>query len=212
MVVWNVLPFLLSGLSLGIAAGLSPGPLLALLISQTLRHGLRAGLLVAFPPIVSDVPIVLLGLFFLSRISGLGPALAWMSILGGVFIGYLGYESFHASRLDLRDRQTEPRSFSKAVLVNLLNPHVYLFWAAVGAPMLLRGLQKTHGAALAFVGGFYLCLVGSKILLAILVSRSRNILTGRGYQHAIRLMGILLWAVAAWMLAGGIASLTAARS
>ncbi len=209
MVDWNVLPYLLSGLSLGIASGLSPGPLLALLVSQTLRHGLRDGLRVAFAPMISDAPIVLLCLFVFSRISGLGQALAWMSVVGGAFVGYLGYESLRACTADLNERQPAPRSFTKAVLINLLNPNVYLFWAMVGTPMLLKGWARSGGAAFAFTGGFYACLVGSKILVAMAVSRSRNVLAGRGYRFTMRLLGILLLVVAVWMFAGGIAGLVA---
>ncbi|MEN6537259.1 MAG: LysE family translocator [Bryobacteraceae bacterium] len=201
-----MLPFLLSGLSLGIVSGLSPGPLLALLISQTLRHGFREGLRVAFAPIISDVPVVLLCLFVLSKVSGLGPALAWMSILGGVFVGYLGYESMRASGLDLGAQRTAPRSLSKAVLINWLNPHVYLFWTMVGAPMLLKGFNRGDGSAFAFAGGFYVCLVGSKVLVAYLVSRSRNALAGRGYKLTMRILGALLLTVAVWMLGSGIAN------
>ncbi len=209
MIEWNVLPFLLSGLSLGIAAGASPGPLLALVISQTLRHGLREGLRVAVAPVVSDVPIVLLCFFVLSKVSGLGPALAWVFLLGGAFVGYLGCEALRAPDPELGEKSAGPHSLSKAVLVNLLNPHVYLFWAAVGAPMLLKGFERSNGAAVAFAGGFYTCLVGSKVLIAILVSRTRSVLRGPAYRFVMRLLGVLLLGVAAWMLTSGIAGLAA---
>ncbi len=204
-----MLPFLLSGLSLGLAAGLSPGPLLALVISQTLRHGLREGLRVAFAPLLSDVPIVLACLLVLWKVSGLGMALAWLSIPGSVFVGYLGYESLRTSGVIPAKESGAPRSLMKAVLVNLLNPSVYLFWVTVGAPMLRRGFERADGSAFAFLGGFYSCLVGSKICLAILVNRSRDVLAGRGYRLAMRLLGVLLLVVAVWMLAGGISSLLA---
>jgi threonine/homoserine/homoserine lactone efflux protein len=204
-----VLPFLLSGLSLGLAAGLSPGPLLALVISQTLRHGAREGIKVAFAPLLSDIPIVLLCLFALSRVSSLGSTLAWVSVAGAVFVAYLGYESFRSPGIEAKGHPAAPRSLAKAVAVNLLNPHVYLFWAAVGAPLILKGLGRTDGAAFAFIGGFYVSLVGSKVLLAILLSRSRNALAGRGYAVTVRLVGAALFAMAAWMLWNGVRDLTA---
>jgi threonine/homoserine/homoserine lactone efflux protein len=202
-----VLPFLVSGLSLGLAAGLSPGPMLGLVISQTLRHGMREGVRVAFAPLLSDLPIVLLCLFALMKVSGLGAALSWIAIIGGLFVGYLGYESLSASRLELGSDRTAPRSIAKAVAVNMLNPHVYVFWATVGAPMLLKGMKRADGSAVAFVAGFYACLVGSKVLIAILAGRSRKALMGRGYQFVMRVLGVLLFALAVWMIAGGIAGL-----
>jgi threonine/homoserine/homoserine lactone efflux protein len=43
---------LASGAFLGLACGLAPGPLLALLLAQTLRHGPREGCKVALAPLV----------------------------------------------------------------------------------------------------------------------------------------------------------------
>jgi len=149
MVDWGLLPFLLSGVSFGLAAGLSPGPLMALVISQTLRYGLREGLKVTFAPLASDAPIILLCLFVLSRIADLGHALAWVSIFGGGFVDYLGYDSLRTSGLELGEKQTAPRSSPKAVLLNLPNPRVCLFWTTVGSAMILRGLNGPEGSVAA---------------------------------------------------------------
>lgn len=202
-----MLPFLFAGMSLGAAAGISPGPLLALLVSQTLRHGLRDGVRVAFAPALSDVPIILLCLFVLRSAANLGSATAWMFLLGGCFVAYLGYDSLRTSGLGAGQGELAPRSMAKAVAVNLLNPHVYLFWATVGAPMLVQGWKRADGSAAAFLGGFYACLIGSKVVVAVLVDRSRDALNGRGYKLAMRIMGVLLLAVAVWMLASGVTSL-----
>jgi len=52
----------LLGLSLGLGAGLAPGPLLALVIRSTLQDGAAAGVRVAFSPLVTDVPIIAIAL------------------------------------------------------------------------------------------------------------------------------------------------------
>ena len=46
------------GILLGVSAGVSPGPLFALVIAETLHHGTKAGLRVALVPLVTDMPIV----------------------------------------------------------------------------------------------------------------------------------------------------------
>jgi len=204
-----MLPFLAAGLSLGIASGISPGPLLALVVSQTLQHGWREGVKVAFAPLVSDVPIVMLSLVVLSRFSSLSPVLGWISIAGGLFCGYLGYELLRSGALETGQAAAAPRSFRKAVLLNLLNPNVYVFWATVGGPFILRGLRKEATAAIAFAGGFYGCLVGSKIALAFLVSGSRGLLKGRGYRITLRILGVLLAGLGAWLLLDGMRRLSA---
>jgi hypothetical protein len=44
---------LASGVLLGFSCGLAPGPLLALVLAQTLRHGAREGYKIALTPLVS---------------------------------------------------------------------------------------------------------------------------------------------------------------
>ena len=58
--------FMTSGILLGLSGGLSPGPLTALVISQTLRFGAREGMLVALAPILTDGPLVLAAGFLVS--------------------------------------------------------------------------------------------------------------------------------------------------
>jgi hypothetical protein len=43
-----------------------------------------------------------------------------------------------------------------------------------------------------FIIGLYVCLVGSKILIAWLVARSRGFLKSRGYVYVNRLLGAAL--------------------
>ncbi len=196
--------YLFSGVSLGVAAGISPGPLLALLVAQTLRHGLREGAKVAIAPLLSDLPIVLACVVAVGRAADLGTPLAWISILGGGMVAYLAYDCLRTSGLPAAGGPAAPRSVFKAVGVNLLNPHVYVFWATVGAPMLLQGLRRADGSALAFGAGFYICLVGSKLIVVSLVHRSRGMLKGRGYFWAMRIMGVVLLGIAGWMVARGV--------
>ena len=48
------------GLTFGLAGGLSPGPLTALVVGQTVRFGLREGCTVALAPVITDGPLILL--------------------------------------------------------------------------------------------------------------------------------------------------------
>jgi hypothetical protein len=50
--------FLGIGIIFGLSAGLAPGPLLMLVISDTLRHGIKAGVKVALAPVITDLPII----------------------------------------------------------------------------------------------------------------------------------------------------------
>lgn len=198
----GALVFLGAGLVLGLAAGFSPGPMLALVITQTLRHGPVEGVKVAFAPLVTDVPIVLAATLGLASVAGEGPTLGAVALAGGLFLGYLGYESLGTRGLDVAAAPA-PRSLATGVLVNALNPHPYLFWLTVGAPTVLQGLEQGWLPPALFLGGFYLCLVGAKVVVAVLGGRSRALLAGRAYRHVMRALGVLLLVYAVVLLREG---------
>ena len=77
-----MIELLITGIILGLYAGFSPGPLLVLVISQTLKHGYKEGVKVAFAPIISDIPIIAVCLLFLSLISSYSLILGIISIIG----------------------------------------------------------------------------------------------------------------------------------
>jgi threonine/homoserine/homoserine lactone efflux protein len=184
--------FLSAGTLLGLAAGFSPGPLQVLVISETLRHNIRAGLKVSIAPLITDVPIMLISLLILSRLAGFQPVLGCISILGGVFILYLGYESLKTRGVELNLSPASSSSFRKGVITNALNPHPYIFYTTVGAPIIFKSLNQSILSTVLFVGSFLIFLVGSKILLALVVERSRSFLQGAVYIWAMRILGALL--------------------
>ena len=57
-----MLTALSSGILLGLSCGLVPGPLLALVLMQTMQHGAREGCKVALVPLITDAPIILVAL------------------------------------------------------------------------------------------------------------------------------------------------------
>lgn len=184
--------FLFEGVVLGLSAGISPGPLLTVVISQTLRHGAKEGIRVALAPLVTDLPIVILSTFVLSRLGNFRPLLGSISLIGGIFLFYLAYGSFRTRQLDGGVQDSKPQSLSKGIVVNALSPHPYLFWISVGAPIVVNVWTESPMAAISFVLVFYACLVGSKVVLAILAGKSRPLLLGRAYGHIMRVLGFLL--------------------
>ena len=77
--------FLTMGSILGLSAGFAPGPLLTLVISETLQHDIKAGVKVALAPMITDLPIIMLTLFILVKLSGFHKVLGIISCMGGLF-------------------------------------------------------------------------------------------------------------------------------
>ncbi len=187
-----MIELLIAGITLGLYAGFSPGPLLVLVISQTLKHGYKEGVKVAFAPIISDIPIITVCLLFLSLISSYNLILGIISIIGGFYLGYLAYECFKTRGLTADIQLEQPKSLQKGVMLNLLNPAPYLFWITIGGPIIIPAYGENPLSILWFIIGFYTLLVGSKIALAYATGKSRDFLTGNLYIYIMRSLGAVL--------------------
>lgn len=188
--------FLISGIIFGLVAGISPGPLLALVISETVKHNKKEGIIIAIAPIITDVPIVLLSLFVLTKLSGFNIVMGSVSVLGALFIGYLAYESISLKGIRLELDRVRTRSFRKGIITNFLSPHPYMFWALVGSPIVLKAYSISLISAFSFILGFYFLLVGSKIMVAVIVEKSKSFLKSDAYIYVIRFLGLVLLAFA----------------
>lgn len=196
--------FLSFGLVMGLTAGLSPGPLLTLVIAQSLQHGIRAGIKVALAPIISDAPIIILMLLLVGQLSGFDRIIGLLSVVGSGYIFYIAYNTARLKQPTSQHSEEKPRSISKGVLTNVLSPHPYLFWLTVGAPTIIKAATVSTLAPLLFIVGFYLPLVGSKIVMAILLGKYRALLGAKTYINVMRFLALLLAIFAASLFLDGL--------
>ncbi len=188
-----MLEYLATGAVLGLAAGFAPGPLMALVLAQSIRYGTREGQKVALAPLITDIPIVLLATALVAAAAeaALG-LLGAISLAGAVFVAYLGVESIRTTGVAAARPDEAARSWTRGAVVNALSPHPYLFWITVGAPTLIRAWTDGPLAAAGFLVGFYACLVGAKMLLAVVAGRSGGRLSSGAYRGVMVVLGCLL--------------------
>jgi len=202
-----MLHFFTVGTILGLSAGFAPGPLLTLVITETLQNDIGSGIKVAISPIITDLPIIILTIFVLSKLSSFHGILGAITILGGGFVLYIGYESFSAKGVELNLDEKPPKSLIKGALTNALSPHPYLFWFSVGAPTMTKAMNLNSTAPAVFIIGFYSFLIGSKVFLAVLVGKSRTVLSGAAYIFTMRFLGLTLCLLAIFLFYDGLSLL-----
>ena len=155
--------FLTQGFVFGLYAAVLPGPMQAFLLSQIIRSGWKHTLPLALIPLGSDGPVMLSLFFLLSQLP------LWFThglrIIGGFYILYLAWDAYRTTK-KVQDISVSSLShsklqstFLKGVIMNLLNPNVYIFWATIGVPTILTGWQITPLYGIAFGLGFYITMV-----------------------------------------------------
>jgi threonine/homoserine/homoserine lactone efflux protein len=206
-----VLTFLGLGAAIGLVAGVSPGPVLTLVVSETLKAGWLRGSAVAAGPLLADGPIVILAVTVLRELPpGFVPAI---SVVGGVFLLYLALTAAlnarHAS-LPKESRGSVGGGFLTGLLARALGPHPYLFWFLVGGPTLLSA-QELAGwpAVVGFLVGYYSMVVGSNVGLALALHRWMWLLSERVYRGILFGASLILAAYGVLLLGRAAESETA---
>lgn len=183
------------GLVLGVGGGLSPGPLTALVVSETLRGGTRAGVTVAITPLITDTPLLVVTAALAGAITALPTLEGAIGVVGAGFLVYLAWDTARAAGIPTT--QTVTGSLRKAVLTNVLNPHPYVFWLAVGGPLVAEAWAHGPLTLAGFLVGFFGGIVGAKAVIAALLGRFRHLFTGAPYRWTMRALAVGMLGLAA---------------
>jgi len=114
---------------------LVPGPNVALIVANSLAHGVRYGLVtVAGTSTTQGVQLIFVVFGFATVMAAMGAAFEWIRWIGVAYLVYLGIQSLRAPA-DPLDNLAAPRKpikrmFAEAVLVSATNPKVLLFYGA----------------------------------------------------------------------------------
>ena len=200
----QVIEFLVYGILFGLVQGLTPGPLITLIFSETLKYGKKEGLKIAISPLITDSLIVSLSLLILSNLSSYTVVIGIISLFGAFYLIYLGIENL---RIKIDKFTLEPPkkdALKRGVIANFLSPHPYLFWLSIGGPTILESASISITATALFIAGIYLTLIGSKLAVTLIVDKSKTILRSKYYIYAIQALGIVLILFAIFFIKDGL--------
>jgi threonine/homoserine/homoserine lactone efflux protein len=198
----------LSAISFGLFAGLSPGPLMALVLTATLQRGFRAGALTAIAPLLTDAPVILLSLVVLGQVPGW--SLSTITVAGGMFVSYLGVRTVIDAKKPVASEALEQPTAHDAwrgAMVNFLSPHPWIFWFTVGTPIMIERWPVAPWESIAFVTIFLTLLVGCKLIVAWATARGRHFVDSAWYPRLLSLLGVLLVGFGLWLVWQGVAGL-----
>jgi threonine/homoserine/homoserine lactone efflux protein len=167
--------------NLGLVATIMPGPLQTLAINSALSHGWRKSLLIGIAPLLSDLPIIFIVLFFLRQFPP--EFLSIMRLVGGVFLLNIAWGAWRVYRGgaalggDDGSMQVEPwHLLRRAVLSNVVSPGPYLFWGTIHGPLVLEGAQRFGwGVALTYIAIFYIIFFAGVSLIILAFDRARDL-------------------------------------
>lgn len=178
-------------LFLSFIAAITPGPLMALLLSETLKHGKKSGIIIALSPLFTDLPIMVVSIFLLAQLQNLNLILGFISLFGACYLIYLAYGNIRTNHVDLQPVATK-KSFIKGIVVNFLNPNPYIFYFSIIGPLTIKAIKENilyapFSVAL-FLGVFVILMIG----IVLSVHAAKKFFTSKNYIYMIRILGVAL--------------------
>lgn len=187
---------LLTGGIVGFSIAAPVGPIGALTIRRTLAQGRTAGFLTGLGAATADSvygAVAAFGLTFVT--SFLVAQQGWLSLLGGLFLCWLGVATFRAPPAVIQD--TPPArslagAYASTVFLTLTNPATILSFVGIYAGLGLREAGSDYVAASAFVLGVFLGSALWWLLLSFGVGSLRERLGVRGLRWINRISGAVI--------------------
>ncbi len=188
-----ILGLAIAGATLGLVEGIKPGPLLTMVIRETLSGGLRAGLWTAAAPIFTDGPLVIFSLFAAAWIATNPSALLLITLAGAIFLAQMGYECFGLEPPNMEEDAPPPTgSFLRGVITNLLNPNVYVFWFLIGGPLMASAADEEILAPIAYAITFLVTIMLTKATIAYAIHRASGNISATVYRRLLAVCGIVM--------------------
>jgi threonine/homoserine/homoserine lactone efflux protein len=189
------------GALLGLYCSLAPGPFQALLLARSLRAGVARAAPLALVPLASDPLAIAVTLAVLSQVPR--GFLRILGAVGALVVLLLAALTLRAAVRDGADSSTGDDAglgFWSAAAVNLTNPNVWIFWSAVGGPILSPAWRREPAGAVAFLVAFYGCIAAGNGVLVVLaggIARSGpRVARALGLASGLALAGLGLWQLA----------------
>ena len=197
----------------GLSGAVSPGPLLAFNIRETVRHGFMAGPYVAAGHALLELATVVALALGLTRIRDFEPAVAAIGILGGLFLVWMGAgmvrnpghgapatQEHHSGTTTHGVRE----SLVGGVVVSLSSPYWTLWWLTVGAALMTRSLELGLVGVAAFYVGHILSDLSWYSLVSAALASGRRLITVRVYKAIMLACGAFLLAMGVYFMVTGV--------
>ncbi len=183
--------------------GLTPGPMFALLISNSMSFGVQAGLRTLGGSVLGLALLVfsiVLGLT--SIVQFMAEWFDWVKLAGAIYLIWLGFNKIRASgaNKDVVPAPNKPRRFFiQGFMVSVSNPKVLLFLAAF-LPQFLSPEYDTHLQLMVYGLSFITVVAAIDLMCVLATGKTKSFLSQHRLNLFDKLSGVLLMIVGTWLM------------
>ncbi|MCK5644806.1 MAG: LysE family transporter, partial [Gammaproteobacteria bacterium] len=180
----SFLMFLIEAILVSLSGVLAPGPVTSVSVGYGSENP-RAGAWIAVGHGLVELP-VMVGVFLgVGAVMGIHWVRTAIALVGGVFLLYLGIDMLRNIRQEEISGTVSARSpLAAGALLSLGNPYFLIWWATVGAGLILRSTEFGLLGLAAFAVGHWLCDLGWDTFLSALSFKGGQFF-GKRFQQVI---------------------------
>jgi threonine/homoserine/homoserine lactone efflux protein len=184
------------GIALGFSIAAAFGPIGLLCVRRTLAGGFAVGFLSGLGAATADALYCAVAAFGLSAVSAaLVGNQAWLRLLGGAFLVYLGIRTLLArppERVAAANGRGLASAYASTLALTLANPMTILSFVAVFAGLGLGSIDAGAGGTILLVLGVFLGSVAWWLVLAGTVAHLRSRLSPRLFRWVNAASGLVI--------------------
>jgi threonine/homoserine/homoserine lactone efflux protein len=192
--------FLLSAILISLSGVMSPGPLFAVTIAKASREK-NAGILISLGHGVVEFPLMFLIYFGFAWVFTSDFTQKAIGLVGGALMIYLGF------RMLKTQRETEEKSsyfkygsIASGILATVGNPYFLLWWATIGAFLVMNAALFGLIGFSIFAVIHWSCDLVWNIFVSLMVFKSRRFWTKRVHEIVFGFCFIILTGFGAWFI------------
>ncbi len=188
----SILTFLLGAVFISLSGVMSPGPMTAVTIGKG-NESPHAGAFIAIGHGIAEFPLMISIFYGFGHLLDLRYVRPTVAFVGGLFLFAMGISMFRSVRIEVCPGYRYTRSpMIAGVLLSLGNPYFLIWWATVGAVLILQSTSFGMPVFLVFALLHWLCDFSWYYFLSALSFRSRQFF-GKGFQRVVfAICGVVL--------------------
>ncbi|MBD3333469.1 lysine transporter LysE [candidate division GN15 bacterium] len=189
----------------GFSGAMMPGPLLAVGIAETPRHGWQTGPVISIGHAIAEIGVVVLLALGVAAVAQHPTVTSTISIVGGVALVLMGATmaiDILRGRVNYDSQADKPKGghrllMGKGITASLSNPYWFVWWATTGLAFVTKSLEFGFIGPIVFYFGHIMSDFVWFSLVSALLWQGKRLIMGTGLK-------VLILACAAFLVFLGI--------
>jgi len=189
----------ISAFIIALSGAMMPGPLLTVTISESMRTGKWAGVLLIIGHAILEAGLIILILAGFGSLFKINMAVGIISLLGGLILLWMGWDTIKKAKnlnLSYTLEKSTGTSFGPiitGILASISNPYWTIWWATIGIGYLATSLAYGWIGIVAFFTGHISADLAWYALVSFSVSGGKKYINNRIYHGILLACGGILF-------------------